>query len=299
MNLAVGRRLPIWFKQEIPQGTVLEIAGRLSGLGVSTVCREAKCPNLGSCFKNRQVTFLILGNSCTRACRFCNLGTALSSKQNSSAQGDSLRLAQEPSLVRAAVKILGLRYVVLTSVSRDDLLDGGAENFLETVKAIRGLNEGIKVEILIPDFQGNLGSLRAVSASGAYVIGHNLETVKRLYPTLRPQANYKRSLSLLGKLKQYNQALFTKSALLLGLGETEAEVLQAMSDLRKYSCDILCLGQYLAPSIEHYPVKDFIRPEQFSAYKDFALAMGFKAVLAAPLARSSYKAEEVYKQCLT
>jgi lipoic acid synthetase len=206
---------------------------------------------------------------------------------------------QEPQLIAEAVKRLGLRYAVITSVTRDDLADGGAGIFAETIQEIRKSNRVIRIEALIPDFQGSEISLETVVKARPDVIGHNIETVKRLYCEVRPEADYQRSLGVLKTVKCLDSKITTKSSLMLGMGEVEAEVVKAMEDLRASDCDILTLGQYLPPSDKHYPVKDFIALEQFAKYKEAAMAMGFRVILSGPLVRSSYKAEEVYQTCMT
>jgi len=325
------RQLPGWFKQEIPGDDALALARLLSESGVRTVCQEAKCPNLSGCFKNKQATFLILGPRCSRACRFCNIGTGShrddpGSKCHCEGEARSnlfrllrfarnlrdcfvglrpprndtinrLRLSNdtidEPFLISEAVKKIGLRYVVITSVTRDDLTDGGARQFAETIKAIREIGRKIKIEVLIPDFQGKEADISQVLDAAPDVIAHNMETVSRLYADLRPQADYRRSLGVLARIKQLRSEIITKSSLMLGLGETEEEVIEAMRDLQAANCDILTLGQYLAPSPRHYPVKEFVSPEKFKRYNILAKGLGFKSVLSGPLARSSYQAEKM------
>lgn len=242
---------------------------------------------MGSCFASACATYLILGKTCTRGCRFCAV------EKNSFLGGEVDW--DEPGRVAEAIKHSGLRYVVVTSVTRDDLVDGGAEIFVLTLESILRVAPEVKVELLIPDFQGNSGSLQRMAGCGAVVIGHNLETVERLNRELRPKSSYPLSLDVLRKLKQFNPGLITKSSLMLGLGERKGEVLKSMRDLRDCCCDILVLGQYLAPSEGHYPVQEFIHPEQFSEYGSIARGMGFKSVLSGPLVRSSYKAREMYE----
>lgn len=281
-------RLPAWFKQEIPDQEMFSRLGMLSASLIHTVCREAKCPNLSSCFKNSKLTFLILGDICTRDCKFCNL-----KKQNN----QKLKLdLDEPRRIANTVRKLNLNYVVITSVTRDDLEDGGASIFSETIKLIHGLNKDIKVEVLIPDFQGKVLSLKTLLDAQPDLLGHNLETVKRLYKDLRRKSDYQISLEVLKKIKEINPFSLTKSALMLGLGESEEEVVESMKDLRYTQCDILCLGQYLAPSRQHYPLKKFIAPESFNKYHKLGLDLGFKAVLSGPLVRSSYQARELYQE---
>ncbi len=283
-------RLPLWFRQELPDDSVRAMAQLISGFGLRTVCREARCPNMAHCFKNRKATFIILGDTCTRACGFCAVKKAC---------GKSLSLdLGEPRRIADAVSRLKLDYAVITSVTRDDLVDGGAKIFAETAELIHRIGSGTKVELLIPDFQGDLSSLGIVVKSGPEVIAHNIETVKRLYASLRPQADYRLSMELLEKVKYLNPGLVTKSSLMLGLGESEEEVIEALKDLRRKRCDILTLGQYLAPSNGHYPVKEFIAIEQFQKYREIGRRLGFKSVFSGPLVRSSYHAQEVY-QCMT
>jgi len=282
--------LPDWLRQEIPHEDTLRRMRFFSERGVFTVCREAKCPNHSKCLEGNELTFLILGKTCTRHCRFCNVEKS---------SGERLYLdPDEPRRVSRVIKELGLSYVVITSVSRDDLADCGASGFVETIRLIRLQDEGIKIEVLIPDFHADTANLKMVIETAPQVVGHNLETVKRLYGRLRPESDYNVSLDVLDKIKRINPATVTKSSLMLGLGETYAEILDALADLRDRRCDIIVLGQYLAPTYKHYPVKEFISPEQFRKLEDKARGMGFKAVLAAPLARSSYRAAEVYRDSL-
>jgi len=284
-----NQQLPTWFKQELPDKAALSLGTLISGYGLRTVCQEAKCPNLSACFKSKQATFLILGGRCSRSCRFCNIAK----------KGDGSEPSPffcEPFLISEAAKKLGLRYCVLTSVARDDLVDGGAGQFAQTIHTLRAINQGIKIEVLIPDFQGSKESIAEVVAAVPDVLGHNLETVSRLYLALRPQADYQRSLQVLARAKQLRAGLITKSSLMLGLGESEAEIIQAASDLRKVNCDILTLGQYLAPSARHYPVQEFITPEQFQYLGSLCRSMGFKAVFSGPLVRSSYLAEQAFQE---
>jgi len=287
-NLEKGgiNRLPSYFKQELPEQIVLEKVKLILDLNLHTVCQEAHCPNLNSCFKRNRLTFLILGDICTRHCRFC----AVKKTNNNNLFLD----LDEPYRINEAVKTLGLKFVVITSVSRDDLIDGGSGIFAKTVKLIKAFNQEIKIELLIPDFGGNLSSLKEILEAGPDIVGHNLETVKRLYKDLRPEADYALSLKILLKIKEFNPYILTKSSLMLGLGEKENEVYEAMQDLRKSKCDILTLGQYLAPSKQHYPVKEFISLKQFKRYKQMGLSLGFKEVLSAPKVRSSYQADKIY-----
>ena len=278
-------RLPTWFKQDIPDATVRGRMQLLSEFKVNTVCCQAKCPNLSFCFKNLKFTFMILGNTCTRNCRFCAVAQ---SKKNTLSLDEN-----EPYRISQIVKIFNLKFVVITSVTRDDLTDGGAEQFVKTIELIHNIDKNIKIEVLIPDFSGNIDNLKSVIDAKPSILAHNMETVKRLYKTLRPKANYQTSLDMLKRAKEINPLLITKSSLILGVGETEDEVIYAMEDLRYNQCDILTLGQYLAPSQRHYPVKEFISIEQFQRYRRIGLGLGFKAVLSGPKVRSSYHAEEV------
>lgn len=298
---------------------------RISGL--HTVCEESLCPNISECFRDGVATFMILGNVCTRNCKFCAVAQKKlsgSSFLNSSSifSFPHLRLKMapksnpkltayrnlnqagmvdgidwdEPHRIANAVISLDLRYIVITSPTRDDLSDGGAEVFFRTVEEIKSKDNLKKVEILIPDFLGNMNSLTKVANSKADVVSHNLETVPSLYARIRPKASYKRSLSVLERIKQLNEGIFTKSGIMLGLGEKEKEVLRVLGDLRKVKCDFLTLGQYLAPSLQHYPVKEYIAPERFAYFEKIAYRLGFKKAKSSPYVRSSYLAEEFFKE---
>ncbi len=282
-------RLPPWFEQEIPEEAALKRMRLVSGLQVNTVCREAKCPNIGHCFKKNKLTFMILGDTCTRSCRFCGVKKSFVPE----------RLPfdpDEPQRIADAVKELGIKYAVITSVTRDDLSDGGAKQFAETIKCIRKVDAGIKIEVLIPDFRGDEACLKQVLSEHPEVLAHNIETVNSLYPQLRPEADYRRSLGVLKSARELAPAVNTKSSLMLGLGEKKAEVVATMEDLRYNGCDILALGQYLSPSDDHYPVKEFIGIQRFREYKRIGAELGFKAVFSGPLVRSSYHAEELYEE---
>lgn len=287
-------RLPAWFRQPLPDDTYFKRMELIFNFKLNTVCKSARCPNITDCFKNKQVTFMILGNTCTRNCRFC----AVDKSEDIFLGLDK----NEPYKIAQLVKELGLEFVVITSVSRDDLIDGGAEEFSRVVKLIREAKSNIKIEILIPDFLGNIKSLETVVAARPNVIGHNLETVQRLYKDLRPRSLYQLSLGVLSQIKELNPEVITKSSLMLGLGEKQEEVVMAMRDLRYVGCDILTLGQYLAPSQNHYPIKEFISPEQFEKYKGIGMGLGFKSVLSGPKVRSSYNADKLYQEanlCMT
>lgn len=254
----------------------------LRELGVETVCEQAICPNMGECFSRHEATFLILGRSCTRSCSFCNIK-----------KSDPVPLdLDEPKRVAQAVKQLGLKHVVITSVTRDDLADGGAGAFAETVLRTREQVCGISIEVLIPDFKLSLSSLKIVADAKPDIIAHNLETVPSLYKSVRQGGNYPRSLSLLRILKDLFCDFKTKSGLMLGVGEKQREVLSTMKDLRSVKCDFLSIGQYLAPSNEHHPVKKYIHPEKFDYYKEEGKKMGFLHIQSGPYVRSSYMAAD-------
>jgi len=255
---------------------------------INTVCKEAKCPNCAECWSLGTATFLILGLICTRGCRFCAVDTG-----NPHGRLD----LEEPSNCAQAVKLMGLKHVVITSVDRDDLIDGGAQHYANCVQMIKKNNFNVTVEVLTPDFQGNENALSIVLESGIDVFGHNLETVERVTPIVRDRrANYNTSLKVLSYAKQNFPNIFTKSGLMLGLGETELEVLQTMDDLRKIEVDILTLGQYLQPTPFQFPVHRHILPDEFNYYRQCGLQRGFKEVLANVFVRSSYRAKEIMQQ---
>jgi len=275
---------PPWLKRRLPSGAEYEkIRTLVKSRDLHTVCQEAQCPNRWECYSDQTATFLILGPGCTRNCRFC----AVDKKPQPPDPAEPARIAE-------AVMQLKLRYAVITSVTRDDLADGGAGFFAQTIAAIRTQDPEIRVEVLIPDFQGNPAALQTVIDARPDVINHNIETVSRLYPVVRPQADYRRSLDLLLTAKQRGGGVPTKSGMMLGLGETEDEIIQTLQDLRNSSCDILTLGQYLQPSREHLPVARYITPDEFSRFKKTALHMGFRQVASGPFVRSSYHAEALY-----
>jgi lipoic acid synthetase len=258
----------------------------LQELNLHTVCEEANCPNLGTCFSQKTATFLLLGSVCTRSCRFCNIKKGLPSPID----------ADEPFRIAAAVKQLQLRHVVLTSVTRDDLTNGGAGHFSATVKVIQESVPGITIEVLIPDFGGSEEALDSLLATTPDIIGHNLETVPRLYPLIRPKADFTRSLLLLRWVKEKRPEIKTKSGLMLGMGERHEEVIWVMQELRRVDCDFLTLGQYLSPSPQHYPIVRFITPSEFAHYAALAKALGFKAVASGPLIRSSFNAVSMIEE---
>jgi lipoic acid synthetase len=279
---------PVWLRRKLPDQEALQkMRSLLRRHGLNTVCEGALCPNQGECFTQGTATFLILGRICTRNCTFC----AIPSEERPPAPDP-----EEPQRIFEAASELGLTHVVVTSVTRDDLEDGGASHFAKTVRALKGTESTIVVEVLIPDFQGSFESLKIVADSGPDIVNHNLETVPRLYPEVRPQADYRRSLHLLKTVKEIDPGRVTKSGLMLGLGEQRDEVLEVMNDLRKISCDLLTLGQYLQPSGRHHPVVRYIPPEEFEDLRCAGEKMGFKAVFSAPLVRSSFHAAEVFKK---
>lgn len=253
---------------------------------LTTVCQEAKCPNQFECFSKGTATFMILGERCTRNCGFC----AVSSNPLGAPD------PKEPSRVAEAVTSLGLKYAVITSVTRDDLSDGGASHFIETIKEVRKQSPGTRIELLIPDLQGNREALCGILEAGPDVLNHNLETVPRLYPRVRPEAIYERSLQLLSRAKEFSPDIPTKSGVMLGLGETMDELRATMADLLKNDCDILTLGQYLQPSSAHLPVERFVSPEEFEVLREEALKLGFKGVASSPTVRSSFEAGTLYNQ---
>jgi len=254
----------------------------LRGLHLHTVCESALCPNIGECFGRGTATFMILGDVCTRGCRFCAV------RKGKPAPPDP----EEPERVAEAARRLGLKHVVITSVTRDDLPDGGASHFVATIEAVRCRLPDATIEVLIPDFGGSLRALEQVIAAGPEVINHNLETVPRLYPLVRPRADYRRSLGILAWVKRQAPHITTKSGLMLGLGERPHEVEEVLVDLRRVGCDVVTLGQYLQPTERQLPVAEFIPPERFDEYRRQGEKMGFRAVVAGPLVRSSYRAEE-------
>ncbi len=250
-----------------------------------TVCESALCPNLGQCFARKTATFMILGDTCTRRCTFCAVKKGVPGTPD----------MEEPRHIREAVKTLGLRYVVITSVTRDDLGDGGASEFVQTVEALHEEDSSIGTEVLIPDFQGSVEALKAVVRSAPNVVNHNVETAPRLYSKVRPQADYARSVRLLSMVKELDPSVVTKSGLMVGLGETKDEVIKVMQDLREARCDLLTIGQYLQPSDKHHPVLNFVSPEEFDEYRQIGMDTGFLAVASGPLVRSSYRAADLYR----
>jgi lipoic acid synthetase len=277
-------RLPDWLRIQLPTSdSFSHTRSLLDELKLHTVCESAKCPNHWECWSKGTATFMIGGDRCTRACGFCAVTTAKPFELE----------ADEPARVAEATRRMRLRHVVITAVARDDLADGGAEHFRQTIEAVRTLNPGIIIEVLTPDFNDRDDAIATVLAAAPHIFNHNLETVRRLTPSVRSRATYDRSLSVLRKVKaRSGDAVYTKSGLMLGLGEREDEVIVALEDLRAAGCDILTLGQYLQPTLRHLPVVEFVSPEQFAVYGRFARELGFVHVASGPMVRSSYHADE-------
>ena len=279
-------RKPPWLKRRIPAGTSSrKVPDLLRKGGLHTVCEEALCPNQGECFSRGTATFLILGDRCTRDCRFCSVAHGPSGPPD----------PEEPARVADVVREMGLHYVVITSVTRDDLADGGAGLFARTIQEIRGRNPETLVEVLIPDFEGDERALHKVLEARPDVLNHNLETVPRLYPSVRPEAVYRRSLELLERVEAYDSTIPTKSGLMLGLGESPEEIGRTLRDLRQVGCSLLTLGQYLQPTRRHLPVHRFVHPDEFEEWRTVALDLGFAEVASGPFVRSSYRAEAFYQ----
>ena len=287
---AVYVQKPDWLKRRLPTGPAFEqVKGMIGRDRLHTVCQEAKCPNIWECFSHKTATFLILGSRCSRNCRFCSV------PQGGMEPPDP----GEPARVARVSREMGLKYVVITSVTRDDLADGGAGIFAETIQEIRNQIPDACVEVLIPDFQGVKEALFTVLDARPDVLNHNIETVARLYPRVRPQANYSRSLQLIQRARGYNPDMPTKSGLMLGLGESDEEIAQTLADMLQAGCRILTLGQYLQPSKNHLAVERFIPPAEFEAWRKKALDMGFADVISGPFVRSSYHAKELFQEVST
>ena len=280
-------RKPSWLKVSIPAGSTVQfVSSTKADRSLVTVCEEAMCPNRHECWSSGTATFMLMGDTCTRACRFCAVN---SGKPNGWLDFD------EPRKLAEAIDVLKLKYVVLTSVTRDDLPDGGAQHLANCIKAIKERLPDILVEILIPDFGGNIAALRTVVESPVDVIAHNIETVERLTSKVRdPRASYQQSLEVLQNIKRMNPSMFTKSSLMVGVGETVDDLHEAFQDLRDHECDFLTIGQYLRPSFKHMAVEKYIHPDTFESLKQDALLLGFKYVASGPLVRSSYKAGEFF-----
>jgi lipoyl synthase len=287
-EMIMGRleKKPEWLRIRLPSGeNYVNVRQTIASLGLHTVCEEARCPNIGECWGGGTATIMIMGDVCTRGCRFCSV-----------VSGRPLYLdPDEPERVAKAIKEWGLRYVVITSVCRDDLQDGGANHIAKTIKAVKVQCPETIIEPLIPDFHGNRHALEKVANAGPEVISHNIESVARLSPLIRdPRATYEQSLLVLKTIKDIDYKIHTKSSLMLGLGETEEEVMQAAKDLRAAGVDIVSLGQYLQPTSKHLPLKEYITPEKFDSYRKSIEKMGFAYTVAGPLVRSSYKAGEFF-----
>ncbi|MCL2221717.1 MAG: lipoyl synthase [Oscillospiraceae bacterium] len=277
------KRKPEWLRiQSKSNPNIALVEELISNSNLNTVCAEANCPNYNECFSKKIATFMILGKNCTRNCNFCNVSHEIPEQIS----------ADEPKNLARAVSALGLKYVVITSVTRDDLADGGAEHFAKVIQAVRKNCHETAIEVLIPDFKGELKALRTVAGASPDVISHNVETVPELYAAVRQQAKYCRSLELLRNIKLINPKIHSKSGIMLGMGETKEQVLKLFEDLRKADCDFITIGQYLAPTAKHYPIYEFITPKQFEEYGSIAKKMGFSFVASAPLVRSSYNASE-------
>jgi lipoic acid synthetase len=283
-NLQIQRR-PEWLRKKsgIPAGTNVDTI--LKELGLFTICREARCPNQAECYSLGTATFLILGHKCTRNCKFCSVTNAHPEPPDSS----------EPSRVATAVERLGLKYVVMTSPTRDDLKDGGSQHFAETIHCLKSRLPDIKIEVLIPDFNGDTNSLAKVLDAKPDVLGHNIETIDKLYPSVRPGADYKQSLRLLESAQRMKPQVVTKSGIMVGLGETNQQVVQTLKDLHSAGVSILTIGQYLKPAAGLHPVKRYVTPEEFEFLRSEALRIGFLAVASGPYVRSSYHAHSLYK----
>ncbi len=277
-------RLPEWIRTGLDTSRDFKkVSGLVSELGLHTVCQSARCPNRAECWNRGTATMMILGDSCTRACRFCAVGTGQPLPPDPS----------EPERVAEAARAMGLRHVVLTSVTRDDLPDGGAAHFGAVIRAVRGALPHSSIEVLTPDFKGSEASVSTVLAERPDVFGHNLETVRRLQPAIRPQASYEGSLHVLRLAARHRPPVAVKSGIMVGLGETDEELFAAMRDLREAGCSLLSIGQYLAPTRKHTPVSRYVEPGAFRMYAEKALALGFANVAAGPLVRSSYRADEL------
>jgi len=284
--MATLEKKPEWLRVRLPSGkNYVNVKHTIASLGLHTVCEEARCPNIGECWGGGTATIMIMGDTCTRGCRFCSVTS-----------GRPLFLdPKEPEKVAEAIEKWGLKYVVITSVCRDDLPDGGASHIAKTIKTVKMKCPQTIVEPLIPDFQGNQYALEKIIGSGPEIISHNIETVARLSPLIRdPRATYEQSLRVLEMIKDIDRKIYTKSSIMLGLGETEAEVMQAAKDLRSAEVDIVSMGQYLQPTTRHLPVKEYISPEKFESYKRRIEKMGFVYTVAGPFVRSSYKAGDLF-----
>jgi lipoic acid synthetase len=281
---AASKRMPAWMRRPVASpGRVAEVAATLDELGLHTVCRSAKCPNRGECYASGTATFLIMGCNCTRACRFCAVETAAPLPLDH----------DEPRQVAEAARRLGLTHVVVTTVTRDDLADGGAAHFVRVIEALRAAVPGAAVEVLTSDFGGDDDAVDTVIGAGPDVFNHNVETIPRLYADVRPGADYGRSLRVLARARERRSDIPTKSGLMVGLGEGFDEVVDVLHDLRRVGVDIVTIGQYLRPSASHLPVTRFVEPDEFSRFGEAARSLGFRSVASAPFVRSSYRASDV------
>ncbi|MFH2020170.1 MAG: lipoyl synthase [archaeon] len=277
---------PEWLRVRMPTSRYMELKQVVLTKKLSTVCQEAHCPNISECWSGGTATFMIMGDTCTRGCRFCNVKTGMPRPIN----------PDEPQLLVDAIKEIGmLKYVVITSVDRDDLPDQGAGHFAGCIDAVKEI-DGIKVEVLIPDFQGKKELLRIIMNAGPYVLAHNIETVERLQKKVRDaRANYSQSLSVLRNAKEINPTILTKTSIMLGLGETDEEIIQTMNDLRNIDVDIITFGQYLRPSMKHLPVTEYVHPQKFKYFEEKAISKGFRYCASGPFVRSSYRAGELVR----
>ena len=281
--MTTQRKLPEWLKVKMPSGSKYENLKKLMGdQMLHTVCEEARCPNIGDCWERETATYMILGDTCTRACTYCAVKTG-------SPSGLDL---EEPIRLAKTVQTLGLKYAVITSVNRDDLPDGGAFIFGQCISQIKKLSPSCKVEVLTPDFEGNWDSLKTVLDSKPDTFNHNIETVRRIFPKVRAKGNYELSLELLHKAKEIQVNLITKSGIMVGLGETKEEIIRTMNDLRAVDCNLLTIGQYLRPSTKHTPILKWYTPKEFKELEEIGLSLGFSHVASGPLVRSSYHADE-------
>ena len=283
----ISPKKPSWLKVKAPQGKIFDqTKGLLDDLNITTVCEEASCPNIGNCWSKKHATMMIMGDICTRACSFCNVATGKPNKLDLS----------EPIRVAKSVARLNLNHVVITSVDRDDLYDGGADHFVATITDIRKYSPNTSIEILTPDFLKKDGALEKVINAKPDVFNHNLETIPRLYPSVRPGARYFHSLSLLAKVKEVDPNIFTKSGIMVGLGESQNEIYQVMDDMRSADIDVLTIGQYLQPTLKQHKVEKFVHPDEFDKYKKVALSKGFLLVSSSPFTRSSFHASEDFEK---
>jgi len=282
----LGRRHPDWLKVKIGSGDqFVKMKSLLRNAKLHTICEEAKCPNIAECFSCGTAVFLILGDTCTRNCRYCNVKYGKPSPIN----------LDEPKDVAGSVKQLGLKYVVITSVTRDDLDDGGAEVFFNCVNEVKKINKKSTVEVLIPDFKGKIDDLEKVLSSKPDVVNHNIEVVEELFTEIRPEGDYKTSLNLLKNIKKIDKNIFSKSGFMIGLGENHDQISRTLNDLKEVNVDFLTIGQYLQPSKDHAKIKKYYSPEEFEEFKNIAYKLGFKHVESGPLVRSSYHAEKAIR----